>query len=57
MQINLRVETHEDIRTKRLELMLEVEHWLTKITKLNARYNAKLGKIRRELLELEKKLS
>lgn len=56
MQINLRVETHEDVRTRRTELMLEAEHWLAKINKLNARYNAKIRKIRLELLELEKKL-
>ena len=56
MHINLRVETHDGLITKRTELMLEAEMLLKKITALNTRYGSKITKLRKQILELEKKL-
>ena len=54
MQIKL--VTHDDVRTQRGELMLEAERLLAKIAKLTTRYHSKLYKIRKQIQKLEEQL-
>lgn len=56
MLIDLQVVTHNDLKTMRLELMLEAEQLLKKIISLNTRYNGKLNKVKNKIREIEEQL-
>lgn len=54
--MEIKIITHQELRSERAKLLSEVQHWLTKITKLNARYSRKLRLLQNKIAEIEKQL-